>query len=57
MITRLQNRGKRVHTYTINHPKDMEKVFKWGVNGIFTDDPPLAIRTLSQFQAANGSTK
>lgn len=50
LVFRLQKKGCRVHTYTVNHPEDMEKFFKWGVNGIFTDDPPLAIRTLHHFQ-------
>jgi glycerophosphoryl diester phosphodiesterase len=50
LIARFQKRGNRIHTYTVNHPEDMEKFFKWGINGIFTDDPPLAIRTLLNFQ-------
>ena len=50
LIFRLQKRGHRVHTYTVNHPEDMEKFFKWGISGIFTDDPPLAFRTLLHVQ-------
>jgi len=53
LISRVQGRGKRVYTYTVNHPETMEKFFSWGINGIFTDDPPLAIRTLSQFRIGN----
>jgi glycerophosphoryl diester phosphodiesterase len=49
VIACMQKRGRRVHTYTVNHPENMENLFQWGVHGIFTDDPPLAFRILSNF--------
>jgi glycerophosphoryl diester phosphodiesterase len=38
----LQNR--RIHSYTVNHPEDMRRLYSWGIDGIFSDDPALAIR-------------
>jgi len=40
--------GKLVFTYTLNHPGDMIKALKLGVDGFFTDDPGLAKRTIIQ---------
>jgi len=42
--------NKRVHTYTLNHAEPMLQLFKWGIDGVFTDDPPLAHRTRSTYQ-------
>jgi glycerophosphoryl diester phosphodiesterase len=36
--------GRRVHVWTVNAEADMRRLFKWGVDGIFTDDSPLALR-------------
>ncbi len=41
--------GYRIYTYTVNHTMLMIRLFKLGVDGIFTDDPPLAQRTLLSF--------
>lgn len=40
-------RGYRVHTYTVNHPEIMFRLFQLRVDGIFTDDPPLARQVLN----------
>ncbi|MCE1254979.1 MAG: glycerophosphodiester phosphodiesterase [Anaerolineae bacterium] len=37
---------RRVHVWTVNDPLEMKRLFKAGVDGIFTDDPLLAQRTL-----------
>jgi glycerophosphoryl diester phosphodiesterase len=37
----------RVHVFTVNFASFMEHLFKSGVDGIFTDDPPLAFKVLS----------
>lgn len=34
---------KRVHVWTVNDAADMRRLFKWGVDAIFTDDPQLAV--------------
>jgi glycerophosphoryl diester phosphodiesterase len=36
--------GRRVHVWTVNHRQDMQQLFSWNVDGIFTDDPQLAIQ-------------
>jgi glycerophosphoryl diester phosphodiesterase len=38
--------GRRMHVYTVNEPEDMKRLFALGVDGIFTDDPPLALNLL-----------
>jgi glycerophosphoryl diester phosphodiesterase len=39
-VHRLQ---RRVHVWTVNQEADMRRLFNWGVDGIFTDDPQLAV--------------
>ena len=34
---------RRVHVWTVNKEDDMRRLFKWGVDAIFTDDPKLAV--------------
>ena len=41
-ITRAHRLGKRVNTYTVNESGLMRQLFGWGIDGIFTDDVPLA---------------
>ena len=36
--------NRRVHVWTVNEEADMRRLFKWGVDGIFTDDPQLAVK-------------
>ncbi len=43
LVDRAHNRGKRVHVYTVNDPQEMRRLRNWGVDGIFTDDPGLAL--------------
>ncbi len=40
----------RVHTYTVNQPDAIRQAFSDGVDGIFTDDPPLAQKVLAEIQ-------
>jgi glycerophosphoryl diester phosphodiesterase len=35
---------RRVHVWTVNEEQDMRRLFKWGVDAIFTDDPQLAVK-------------
>jgi glycerophosphoryl diester phosphodiesterase len=42
LVRRLQRRNKRLHIYTVNTAEEMRRLFSLGVEGIFTDDPPLA---------------
>lgn len=43
-VQRVHRLGRRVHVFTVNEEAHIRKFFRWGVDGIFTDDPPLAIR-------------
>jgi glycerophosphoryl diester phosphodiesterase len=40
--------GRRMHVYTVNQPDEMKRIFELGVDGIFTDDPPLALGLLKE---------
>ena len=48
LIQDAHQRGQRVHVYTVNLRQEMIRLFKAGVDGIFTDDPLLAISVLKQ---------
>lgn len=41
---RVHRLKRRVHVWTVNEEQDMHRLFSWGVDGIFTDDPLLAVR-------------
>lgn len=41
-------RQRKVNIWTVNDPADMRRLFSWGVDGIFTDDPSLALTTLAE---------
>jgi len=36
--------NRRVYVWTVNEEQDMQRLFKWGVDGIITDDPRLAVK-------------
>jgi glycerophosphoryl diester phosphodiesterase len=47
IVTSTHHRNKRLHVYTVNDSVELASLFKMGVDGIFTDDPPLARRILA----------
>ena len=49
-INRVHRLKRRVHVWTVNEEQHMRRLFNWGVDGIFTDDPQLALKT----RAASG---
>jgi glycerophosphoryl diester phosphodiesterase len=49
LIDRAHQRGKRVHLYTVNDPGDMRRLYSLGADGIFTDDPVLALQVRMAF--------
>lgn len=48
MLNSAHHIGITVFTYTVNQETDMLDLFQMGVDGIFTDDPALAQRTLAE---------
>jgi glycerophosphoryl diester phosphodiesterase len=40
--------GRKVNVWTVNNPDQMRSLFRWGVDGIFTDDPRLARTILEE---------
>ena len=49
-IRRVHRMKRRVHVYTVNEEHKMGKLFHWGVDGIFTDDPLLALRVRGEIK-------
>ena len=43
-IQRVHRLKRRVHVWTVNEAEDMRRLFHWGVDGIFTDEPGLAVQ-------------
>lgn len=44
LIQKAHKRNRRVHVWTVNEADDMRRLYAAGVDGLFTDDPALAIR-------------
>lgn len=45
---RVHRLNRRVHVWTVNDEGAMRRLFGWGVDGIFTDDPQLAVRVRAE---------
>lgn len=43
-VQRVHRLKRRVHVWTTNAAEDMRRLFNWSVDGIFTDDPQLAVQ-------------
>jgi glycerophosphoryl diester phosphodiesterase len=43
MLQRARANGHRVFAYTVNQPEDIRRLFAQNIDGIFTDDPLLAL--------------
>jgi len=50
LIKRFHRSGIHVNSYTINDADKMHLFFEWGVDGIFTADPPLARKELTELR-------
>lgn len=48
MIRDVHKANARIHTFTVNQPDIMKQLFLTGVDGIFTDNPPLALQVLAE---------
>ena len=47
-VSRVHRLNRRIHVWTVNKEEDMRRLFNWGVDGIFTDDPQLACRVRAE---------
>jgi glycerophosphoryl diester phosphodiesterase len=43
-VGRVHRLKGRIHVWTVNKAEDMRRLFRWGVDAIFTDDPQLAVQ-------------
>lgn len=49
-IRRVHRLARRVYVFTVNEEQHIRKLFRWGVDGVFTDDPPLALRVRGEIK-------
>ncbi|HEY9528220.1 MAG TPA: glycerophosphodiester phosphodiesterase family protein [Anaerolineales bacterium] len=47
-VQRVHRLNRRIHVWTVNAAADMRRLFHWGVDAIFTDDPQLAVQVRSE---------
>jgi glycerophosphoryl diester phosphodiesterase len=47
-VQRVHRLQRRIHVWTVDAAEDMRRLFQWGVDGIFTDDPQLAVQVRSE---------
>lgn len=45
-VARVHRLNRRIHVWTVNAAEDMRRLFNWGVDGLFTDHPKLALEIL-----------
>jgi glycerophosphoryl diester phosphodiesterase len=50
LVDRLHAAGKRLNVWTVNAPDDLKRMIGLDVDGIFTDDPGLALHLLGRSQ-------
>ena len=49
-VQRVHRLKGRVHVWTVNKAEDMRRLFHWGVDAIFTDDPQLALQVRGEIK-------
>jgi glycerophosphoryl diester phosphodiesterase len=47
-IESIQGIGRRIYAWTVNDPEEMRRLADWGIDGIITDDPALAVKVLRE---------
>ncbi len=47
-VQRVHRLKRRIHVWTVSEAQDMLRLKNWGVDGIFTKDPALALRVLGR---------
>jgi glycerophosphoryl diester phosphodiesterase len=54
LIREAHRRGRQVHVWTVNDPREMIRFMKRGVDNILTSDPDLLIRVRAEWTALSG---
>jgi glycerophosphoryl diester phosphodiesterase len=49
-VQRVHRLKRRLHVWTVNSAEDMSRLFHWNVDGIFTDDPQLAVQVRGKLE-------
>lgn len=47
-VRRVHRLRRRIHVWTANTPEAVQRLHEWGVDGIFSDDPQMAVRALGR---------
>jgi glycerophosphoryl diester phosphodiesterase len=47
-IARVHRLKRRIHVWTVNTAEDMRRLIGWGVDGVITDDPKLAMDIVAE---------
>lgn len=47
-VQRVHRLGRRIHVWTANTAEEVRRLRDWGVDGIFSDDPQMAVRALGR---------
>ncbi len=47
-VKRVHRLKRRVHVWTVNAADDLRRLAGWGVDGLFTDDPRLALQVIGR---------
>lgn len=47
-VVRVHRLNRRIHVWTVNKEEELRRLFNWGVDGVFTDDPQLACRVRAE---------
>ena len=54
LLREAHRRGREVHVWTVNDPREMARFIKRGVDNILTSDPDLLIRVRDEWAALSG---
>jgi glycerophosphoryl diester phosphodiesterase len=54
LVDAVHAQGRRVHVWTVNPEAEMRRLFAYGVDGIFTDDPSLALKVFAEMREKSG---
>lgn len=50
LIQRAHDHGIRVHVWTVDHRSEMDRLLEWGVDGIVTKKPDVALRAAEPYR-------